>query len=170
MPAYKIGLVDIKIGAIAGDGGMGTTLVAIGNTVADSPSFTTEDPTKQDFNIEEQDAPVYSITTSPGKKSFAWSCYDVDADTMVDLFGGTKVAAAGGAPEMWKAPNQLPEIEKSLQLNWKNGGGIDFPRVKITSKVAFSFKKTALSQIDIVADVLQPTKANEPDMTIRYAN
>lgn len=256
---YKIGMVDVLLGNIESDGGMSLTLSAIGSTVADSPAFTTADPTKQDFNIEEQDTAVYSIQTLAGKKTFAWSCYDINAQIMVQFFGGTvappspavtakiltlgsitpgsaytngvynavpltggsgtgataNITVAGGvvtdvalvnrgagyavantlsavaaniggtgtgftvpvatigntpaAGETWKAPSQDPTIEKSIKLVWKNGGYVLIPRASITAKLELSFKKSALSKIDLVADILVPTKTDEPSMSIIYS-
>ncbi len=252
MAAYKIGLVEILMGDILPSGAMGTALTPVGNTVADSPAFSATDPTKQDFNIEEQDGSVYSLVTSPAKETFSWSCYDVAPAVMVRFFGGTVTAGAAGAVATlgaiaggsgytngtyagvpltggagsgatatitvaggavtsvvivskgvgygvgnalsatvaslgggagtgfsvpvatietsggsWNAPDQIPEKEQSIKLNWKNGGGLDIPRAKVTAKLAFSFKKTALSAIDITASILQPTLAGVPNKIMR---
>jgi len=166
MAKYKLGLVDIMMGPVGAGGTMGTALTPVGNTVADSPTFNTDDPTKQDFNIEEQDNPVLSITTAPGSETFSWNCYDVDTATLQRLFGGTVIAATDGQPARWNAPAQIPEIEQSISLRWRGGGGLDIPRAKVTSKLSLSFKKTALSQIDIVADILQPEDGDTPNKII----
>jgi hypothetical protein len=94
MSKYKIGVSAIKIGAIAGDGGMGTSLSAGGDTVAGSASLVTEEGTKTDFNIEEADDPVYSILSEKGKITLAWSTYANDANSLEKFFGGTKTPAA----------------------------------------------------------------------------
>lgn len=251
MASYKIGLVEILMGDIDATGAMGTVLTAVGNTVADSPAFSSTDPTFQKFNIEEQDGAVYSLTTTPATQTFKWSCYDVAPAVMQRFFGGTVIAGGGGAVlthgaitggtgytngtysnisltggagtgatanitvaggsvtsvtivsqgsgyavgnslsaaagniggtgsgfstpvatigtslGQWQAPDQIPEKEQSIKLNWKNGGGLDIPRAKVTAKLAFSFKKTALSAIDITADILQPTLAGVPNLIMR---
>lgn len=250
MSKYKIGLVSMKLGDIAGDGDMGTSLTAIGDTVAGSAAMETTEATVQDFKIEESDSPVLSIKTEADKIVINWSTYNNSADALVKLFGGTKVAAttdgvatigsitagslytdgtytdvaltggtgtgakativvSGGAVtgvtitspgngytaadsltasaadiggtgsgfavavatvadtnEQWKAPDAIPEIEQSLEAAWKTGGKIQVPRAKITAKLSMSFKRDALSQVDISASVLQPTKVGVPRMTI----
>src|SRR5438477_56453 len=106
MSKYKLGLVNIKTGAIAVDGDMGTTLTAIGDTVAGSATMTTSDDTKTDFNIEESSSPVMSIISTPGAITLTWSTYNNDVDNLVRMFGGTKVAGNGTTTgDTWNAPD-----------------------------------------------------------------
>lgn len=88
MAKHVFGLASVLMGAIAGDGGMGTTLEAVGETVSGTATMTTEDNTTTDFNIEESDSPVESIVSQFGKITFAWSTYDVAARQMYKFFGG----------------------------------------------------------------------------------
>lgn len=159
MATVRIGLTSIVLGPIAGNGGMGTVLTQIGDTVEGTPTYTVEDPTKVDFPTEESDTPYYSTVTKQGKESFTWQSYQFDADTLVRLFGGTK---AVGPPETWSAPASVPEIEQSMRITWKNGGSVDYPRVKLTAKKLASFKKGEPSKLEITADILQPTLAGTP--------
>lgn len=98
MAKYGLGLVSVEMGAIAGDGGMGTVLEAIGNTFQGTATLTTEDPQTTDFFIEEQDDPIESVVTQKGVTSLALSCVDVKASTLQKFFGGsvTPYIAAGG--------------------------------------------------------------------------
>lgn len=166
MGKYKLGLVNIKMGNVAGDGGMGTVLTPVGDTVAGTAVLTTEEAQTQDFKIEESDSPVKSIKTEADTMTLAWSTYASDADTLVKMFGGTKVPAASGAGEIWNAPDAIPEIEQSIELQWKDGGKVRIPRAMVTASLNLSFKRDALSQIDITAKVLQPTKAGVARLSI----
>lgn len=166
MGKHKLGLVNIKIGNVAVDGGMGTTLVAVGDTVAGSATLTTEEAQITDFNIEESDSPVLSIKTEADQITLNWSTFANDATTLQKMFGGTVVPAASGVGETWLAPDVVPEIEQSIEVQWKQGGKIQIARAKITAALNMSFKRDTLSQIDITARVLQPTKANEPRLKI----
>lgn len=163
MAKVSVGLQTLKIGAIAGDGGMGTTLQTIGYTVADTCTLTTEEGQTTDFKVEEQDDPVYSIVSEKGKRTLNWSIYDVDVDTLVLFFGGTKTV---GPPDVWEAPASESEIEKSIELVAKNGWKVEIPRAKIVAKFQWNFQKTKLAQIDIVATILVPTKVGEAPITI----
>ncbi|MBC7948654.1 MAG: hypothetical protein H7Y42_12275 [Chitinophagaceae bacterium] len=88
MAKHVFGLANIEMGPIAGDGGMGTALEIVGETVSGTALLTSEDPTVTDFNIEESDSPVESISTQ-GKVTLAWSSFNVDGYTMSKFFGGT---------------------------------------------------------------------------------
>lgn len=241
------------MGAIANDGGMGTSLSEIGDTVEGTAQMDTQEATMQDFKIEESDSPVQSIKTEADKITFSWSTYANNAATLQRMFGGTiaseipegraltlgavtdgtlytagtynnvpltggsgtgatanitfdsgslvtlivlvnggegyeasdvlgvsasDVGGTGsgfavvvnsvhaGSPETWHAPDSIPEIEQSMEMEWKQGGKIKIPRAKVSAKLTMAFKRTALSQIDITATVLQPTKVGEPRMSI----
>lgn len=168
MSKYKLGLVNIKTGAIAVDGDMGTTLTAIGDTVAGSATMTTSDDTKTDFNIEESSSPVMSIISTPGAITLTWSTYNNDVDNLVRMFGGTKVAGNGTTTgDTWNAPDTFQELEQSIEVQWKSGGKVIIPRAKISGKLNLSFKKDTLSQLDITATVLQPTKAGVSRLSIQ---
>jgi hypothetical protein len=92
MAKKSIGLTSLRLGAIAGDGGMGTALSELGATVGDSAALTTAEGTKTDFIIEESDNPFYSIESAPGAKTLAWSTYNVDLDVLARLWGNSVAA------------------------------------------------------------------------------
>lgn len=83
------GLQSIKMGAKGAGGTMGAELVEISQTVPDSMTLSTEDNTETDFRVEEQDDPIMSIISEYGKKTLAWSSYDVSAANLYKFFGGT---------------------------------------------------------------------------------
>jgi hypothetical protein len=86
---HVFGLASVKMGAVANDGDMGTSLYDIGETVAGTAALTTDDNTVTDFSVEESDSPVESVVTARGKIQFAWSSYDVSAAQLFKFFGGT---------------------------------------------------------------------------------
>jgi hypothetical protein len=89
MPKHVFGLASVKMGAISGDGGMGTSLEDVGETVSGTATMVTEDNTVTDFTCEETDSPVESIVSAFGKVTFAWSTYDVSGRQLYKFFGGT---------------------------------------------------------------------------------
>lgn len=76
------------------------------------------------------------------------------------------VATVGSTGDRWDAPDTFQELEQSLMVQWKSGGSILIPRAKISGKLNFSFKKDTLSQLDITATILQPTKAGTSRLSI----
>lgn len=166
MAKRTLGLVSIKIGDIAGDGGMGTVLAAIGDTVPGTCVFGNEEGTTQDFFSEESDIAIESVESEPGTTTLTWSTYNLEADVMVSLFGGTKDA---GPPVVYNPPDQIADVEKSIEVVDKKGNKLEIVRANIRATKAVNFNKTALGQIDIVATVLVPTKAATKPWTLTYA-
>lgn len=162
---HTTGLVSLEISDIAVDGDVGTTFVVVGETVKGSASLTSTDPTITDFDIEESDSPVESITTAQSTIELAWSTYNINSDTLIELYGGT---VAVGPPAVWSAPDSLPDIEKSVRITDKKGNVVVFPRVKLTSKLGMSFSKDKVGQLDVKGKVLQPTKAGVKRMNVTY--
>ncbi len=158
MAKKSIGLESLKMGAIAADGGMGTALTQISATVSDSAALTTEEGSTTDFNIEESDAPFFSIQSSAQKQTLGWSSYDVDLDTMVRFYGGVVATAADGKVS-WDMPDTLPVLERSIEIVTKDGWKINIPRASITTKMQWNLQKTKLAQLDMTAVLLAPTKA-----------
>jgi hypothetical protein len=88
--AKKIyGLEYLKLGQIASDGGMGTSLITIGETVEGTPKLSQEDNTTTEFKIEESDSAIASFISSVGNWIFEWSSYNIKYYVLQLLFGGT---------------------------------------------------------------------------------
>ncbi len=153
-----IGVSKIEVGAIAGDGGMGTTLAVIGKTAEGSASMTTEDPTLTEFYAEESDTALYT-SSKAGKTTFNFSLAAPDLPQLAAVFGGTVTGT--GSSAVWKRPDAVPVIEKSMKITPQAGIVISIPRASITAKFSGGFSKNDTLKVDIVATVLLPTKANE---------
>jgi len=166
MSKHVLGLNSVEIADIANDGGVGTVWTVIGETALGSATLSSTDATTTDIKIEESDSPVESIVSDPSVINVNWSSYNLDADAMVLLYGGTKTT---GPPVKWDAPDALPVIEKSLRVTDKKGNVVVMPRVSIKTKLNLSFKKDGLGQLDMSATVLQPTKSGTKRLTITYA-
>jgi hypothetical protein len=89
MAKKVFGLASLKIADIASDGGMGTSLTTIGETVSGTAVMAQEDNTTTDFTIEESSSPIESIVSAEGKITFAWSSYNISYQNLKKLFGGT---------------------------------------------------------------------------------
>lgn len=156
MANYTLGIASIQVGAIAGDGGPGTTLAALGKTYQDSCRLTQEDPTTTEFFSEEDEDAVFT-KTKKGKTTLTFQIMDADTDTLVKVFGGT---ATGTSPnKTWNAPNTTPTIEQTVKVTPQNGMTLVIPRGSITAKLNGEFSRQGLFLIDVVVTVLTPTKA-----------
>lgn len=162
--SYASGLVSVKVGAIAADGGMGTSLTALGNTVAGSMQMTSEEGTTTDFNIEEQDKPVKSIIQA-GATRITWECYDIGGETMQKLFGGTYDSGT----DTYSAPDKVVAQELSLEITSAEGHVLSIVRASVFPTFNWSMSKDALGKIAVSATVLAPTKAATAPFKIVYA-
>lgn len=164
-----VGLEYIKLGAIAGDGGMGESLTAIGLTSENSASFVSDDPQETEFFSEENDAPEL-VMTRPGKITFSFSIMDANADNLLKIFGGEKVVGTGSAGDTWKAPSTEINIEQSLEVKSKTGLTIKIPRAGIRGKFNSQLSRQGVFLVDVVATVLAPSKVAEPPFTLVEPN
>jgi hypothetical protein len=155
---YTLGLAKIEIGDIASDGGMGETLTVWGQTLQGTCNVTQDDPETTDYYAEELDDPVVSISKR-GKTTVAFSVMNPDVTALQKFFGGTVDSSA--TPPVWKAPSNLPVIEKSIKITPQMGLIWEFPRVKIIAKINGQFSRENIFVIEVTGTVLQPTKAAE---------
>lgn len=158
MPTEKrsIGLLSIEVGAIAVDGGMSTTLAALGVTYQDSAELSQGEPEIIEIYSEENDEPE-EIIAGKSVKMLKWSIMNVSPTALAATLGGTVTGT--GATEAWEAPSSTTLIEKSVRIKTKSGETIDIPRARIVSKLAWKFSKKDVNKVDITAYVLVPTKA-----------
>ncbi|HEY4207981.1 MAG TPA: hypothetical protein VGM31_14255 [Puia sp.] len=170
MAKYGLGLEKIELSDIAEDGGPGVAFTAIGNTVQGSAQLTQADGTTTDFNIEEQDDPVETVVSQKGKKTLAFSCFDVDGPTLVKFFGGTYTAynATGPVHASYSPNDSASAIEKTVRLTDKKGNIFTIVRGNIAAKFNWSFTKDKLAQVDLTVDILVPTKEDTPSFSIQY--
>lgn len=150
------GVLSIMVGAIAGDGGPGTSLAVLGLTKKGTAKMTQADGTTTDLFAEEQDQPVDSITTQ-GDITFVWTVMNPDTATLVTLFGGT---ASGTSPnKIWNMPASVVSQELTVKITPKKGMSVIFPRAQVTARLNGDFTSEDLFGIDVTVKALVPTKS-----------
>jgi len=158
-----LGVTSILMGNIAADGGMGTSLAALGVTYRDSAELLSEEVKSTEHYSEENDDPE-EVVLEKGFTTVKWSIIDATPDTLIKVLGGTKTGTAPN--EIWNAPSLAPDIEQSVQINSKNGFSVDIVRAKITANIDYKISRTGIFKVNITAKVLTPTKANTAPYTI----
>lgn len=153
------GIEKIELGAIAADGGMGTTLASLGFTAEDSVSFNWDEADITEYFAEETDT-AWAKTKKEGGKAIEFTLANPDAQALVKLFGGSVTGT--GASEVYKAPATSPTIEQSLKITPKVGFGFNFPRVLVTARFTDSIGRNSMLGVVVRCEVLQPTKSGEP--------
>jgi len=167
MAKRLLSIESIKIGDIEADGGMSTSLAALGTTYEGTCQMTKPEAEETPEFCEENDDPE-EIITKKGVTTFVWGISDWTPDVIVKVFGGT-VTTTGVAPDevdTWNEPDSAPKIEQSLEIKSKSGVTIAAPRVRITASVDDNIGKGKSSVITVKATVMKPTKADTPSMSI----
>lgn len=159
MGVISTGVAAITFGDIAADGGMSTSLEALGYTLEGTAKINTEDGTTTDYKVEEVEDPIDSEVTQ-GKMTVQLTIADPDEDTFINVFGGSK--SGSGANTVYQYPATIPSIEKSIKVTPKKGIGFNFVRAKITGKFTSDIGRGKLMGVEITATILTPTKDGEP--------
>jgi hypothetical protein len=166
MPKYSIGCTKIEMGAIAGDGGMGTTLASVGEIYQGTAQFTGEAPNITDHFSEQSDDPMVSISVR-GKQQVKFTIVDVTPANLVLFLGGT---ASGTNPAFkWDSPLTAPSIEQSLKITTTQGYTIAIPRAKISANINWMLGKTDLAKVEVTAMIMTPTKAATASVQLTLA-
>ncbi|OZI09582.1 hypothetical protein BWI93_03095 [Siphonobacter sp. BAB-5385] len=150
-----LGLASIEVGAVAADGGPGTTLTSLGYTFEDSCTMTQDDPEVNEFFAEEVEDPIVR-KMKKGRTTFAWQLMDPDAETLQKIFGGT---VSSGTPKTWSAPDVTPSIEQTVKITPHEGLVITIPRGSLVAKVNAQFSRKGMFLVDISVVPLKPKKA-----------
>ena len=160
------GLKAVTIGAIAVDGGMGTVLTELlGATVKGAATLVYTPPQFTDIEIEETDEPIDSLPSGLGSWELSLETYNISAETLYALFGGT---LTGTTDKVWGMPATFTPTEQSVQIETRTGQIIAIPRMKIMPAPNFAFTKSDLGKMAITGRVLTPTKVATPSIT--FAN
>jgi hypothetical protein len=153
---WTLGLSKIEVGAIAGDGGMGTSLSVLGSTYQGTCNITVDDASETEHYSEENEDPEI-IVTRAGKTVLNFSIMDADMTVLQTLLGGTITGSA--ATEVLALPNKAVNIEKSIKITPEKGHVISIPRAKISAKHQGAVGKEGILLLEVKATVLVPTKS-----------
>lgn len=153
MSSINNGLAKIEIGAIAADGGMGTTLERLGEVKEGTFKVNQAEGDKTEFKVEEHDDPIF-IRQKKGTLAFEFGIHNPDAATFKQVWGGTVDATTG----KYTPPTNLMPIERSLKITPEIGYGFDVPRAQISARFSDAMGKDSLLGVIVTATVLKPTK------------
>lgn len=160
-----LGLKSVKIGAIAVDGGMGTTLTEIfGATATGTASLMLNEGSYDRIEIEETDDAYDELMSAAPEWVFQMESYNVSAKALGDISAGTYTAGSSGAPD--KVALGIPqEVERSVEIETRNGAKLEIPRMKLRIRPQFDFQKQQFGRVIITGTPLLPTKADTATIT-----
>jgi len=161
-PKNFCGLSVVKIGPIAADGGMGTTLTEIlGATVKGSASLVLNEGTYEDLEIEEEDTAYDEIETAVAKWAFQLESYNVSAKALSELGAGELTEGSSGAPD--SIGMDVPfSIERSVECLTRNGAKLEIARMKIRVRPQFDAQKGVYAKVIVTGKPMKPEKAGLP--------
>ena len=160
---YSYGVKSITMGAIASDGGMGTTLVDIGEIYQDSCSIVQEDPTITEHYCEQADDPILEIQQL-GKRVLKFALVDVSPANLAIFLGGDTTTVDTKAA--WQAPDTFVNLEKSLKITSQNDVIQQIVRGSLSGKITWNLGRKDMAKIEVTVKVLKPTKANTKGYTV----
>ena len=159
-----VGLVSVKVGAVGGAGGMGSTLTTIEYIAEGSAVFAWAKPTATKLYNEDSDFPDV-IIQGVSDKTIEFATRDVNGANFALALGGTGTTSAYTAPL-----TAVTVLEKSIEVVTKTINDklltIQLPRVSLMSGVDLKFSKTETGNINFAGELLLPTNGTTPPMTV----
>ncbi|MDQ6482221.1 hypothetical protein [Dyadobacter sp. LHD-138] len=152
------GLGKIEIGEIAADGGVATVWERLGDTDRDSTAvISEEDPTRDELHALEYDAAA-DVDITEGAITVSWTLLNADLAALAVLWGGAVEGV--GAAQTWERSGVANSLERSIKVTPKKGYVITVVRASIVAKINYDLTKPGKMAVDIVATIMQPTKAD----------
>lgn len=119
-----------------------------------------------------KDGPVVTLTTNPGKKAFSATLIQLNAESLVNVVGGTKDAKGGWEPpEKWEATGVMDvKTDSGQTLRFYNAKvtGSDFANgINSSNLLGLSLTIELLKDADgkrmkLFAEGIDPDTGNEP--------
>ena len=154
MSKYSYGISAFEIGDITPVSGVIAAAVDMKEAVyRDTFNSAEEEGSTTDHYAEMNTTPKASFT-EVGKETITWQCMDTDIDQIVRLLGGVKTTV--DLRDIWTKPTIPADIEKYIKVTTMDGTILEYPRVKITTRKNFQFRRNGLWLLDVTMTVLSP--------------
>jgi len=146
----SMGLAKVEYGDVAATGAMQSTLTQLGYTYKDSFEMQTDEPSVEEFYVEEVDAPL-DMSGELGKTIFEWDILNPKVSEMAALGGGTATAS----DNKLETADAWTSIEKAFKFTPKKGFIVSVPRASVIAYPKNGFKKGQPMLWHVKATVLQ---------------
>jgi hypothetical protein len=163
---YSIGLKKVLVGNVAESiSAMPAAMGALGRTYKGTASFeTTQQATKNDFFVEEQEAPAISAVSQAAVKAVKFSVIEWDNASLQKVFGGSikteNVTIEGktyNGVEKYVPPAKTVQKEMSVRVLSANGVVLDVPRAAVKADFNWPLTGTEIAKVEIELTLLAPT-------------
>jgi len=141
----KIGIAPVDAAAIPG------TWTVLEDAKIGSATLTENEPTTEDIRIEQKASVYRTITTEEGSTEFTVELYDVAADTIALLKGGTVQPADTGAGigRRWSSKDAAFEVVKAVRLETLDGYKVYIPNGKVSATITFALTRGELATVTV---------------------
>jgi hypothetical protein len=163
MAKYVYGVTSIEMGPIASDGGMGTSLVDVGQIEEKTCTIEQADTTIVEKRSEQSDDP-YLRLKKRGVKTLKFTIVDFTPANLIKFLGGEETVE--GSDPAWDDGDVVEDIERSVKVTTKNGIIFHIIRGDITAKIVGSLTSDDNLKVEVTCVALKPTKANTKSFRI----
>lgn len=160
MAKYVLGLKSVKFGTPTGTAAMPAALDMddFAQTVRGSMTLSETEPTIQDFNVEEQDAPVEQAITESSKLELMWRAYDLSPAILELVKGGDGTTLA----TTWKAAPKTTMIKLAIEVGTDNGTKVQIPNANIIARLDGTIGREDMLQLEVRGTALDPGDGGVP--------
>lgn len=159
---YGVGLKSLKMGEQTAEGGMSTTLVAVGSVYKETASIIDEDGTVTKHFAEGARYPFLTVYEAAGTQ-IKFTLVNIEPTELKKFLGGEAAAAS------WKSPVTSFSAERSLSLETKFGITVEVPNAMVYAKLNWNLATKEIAKIEVTAEVQEPKVAGESPMDIKTA-
>jgi|GEM_PF-1414241 len=166
----SVGLKKIEIADVVktGTGIPSAWVKELKAAVIGTATFSETANTSTDIRIEQQPTGIYRrLTTEYGIKTIAVSLYDVSADNLNKLKGGTVTAAVPGTSgKKWNASREAVDIEQAVRLTTFDDFKIIIPRARLEALIDWPLTVGDLGKVAITFTALLPELTTVSDLIV----
>jgi hypothetical protein len=161
MAKYALGIKAVRFGTpekdVDGNFVMPAALEQFAETVQGSMTLEETDPTVQDFNTEESDAPELQSITESSKLEGTWQTRDLSSAGVKKVKGGTVVEDNGvDTPESYEAPAKTTFIELAVEIETDTGMKVNVPRANLRGRFVGNLGKEEAWKLEVKFTALSP--------------
>lgn len=166
MGKSSVGLKKIEFADPVAEG-LPSVWTTIGDTQIGSASVTETEPTSTDIRIEEKPNSIYRrLTTEGGIEQFAANIYDLSADTILALKGGSVTGDGSSTAKKWSKSQELVTINKAVRITTFDDFVITFPNGLVQATINWPLTVGDLGQIAITVTAQAPLDSDLSDVEI----
>jgi hypothetical protein len=159
--SYGVGCKNIKVGALAVDGGLSLTLADIGKLYKNTVSLTDDDGSVTKHFAEGQRYPFLNVLEAAGTQ-IKFALVDISAAILAKWLGGAVITVSS-----WDGASDSFSVENSVSIDTLFNVTIVIPRCFLYGKITWNMTRTEIAKIEITGEVMQPEKALLAPLTFK---